>query len=343
MAVSFAILLSAIAAELLIRRLDPGRISIQTSWHFLLHEAHRVSDDPDLVWEHVPGYRRKLPAYEVRIDERGLRVPEPRDSRKPEAATTREAPALVLCLGDSYTFGSGVEGTETWPARLAESLAARSIPAETVNAGVNGYSTLQSLAWLRGRGPALEPSAVVLYWVENDLTLTGPATGLSSERQMELLLREDPRSLRRRAIHLGYRVAPGLLGLARFAAMRARYRSYDPEAEWVPPPAGDPGREANLEALGRMRDLCEERAIPFLVVGLVENPFLREFLREKGIEYATVLPAEREAESLRYHLTAWDPHLTPEGYALVAETAADRLAAGLRGDSNEAASRKNGK
>src|SRR5690606_12925895 len=39
---------------------------------------------------------------------------------------------------------------------------------EVVNAGVAGWNALQELAWLRTRGLALEPDAVVITFVRND-------------------------------------------------------------------------------------------------------------------------------------------------------------------------------
>ena len=71
----------------------------------------------------------------------------------------------MLVLGDSFTWGYGVEREQIWH----ELVEARRPDWEIVNAGVPGYATDQELLYLEQRGLALRPDAVVLLFYANDL------------------------------------------------------------------------------------------------------------------------------------------------------------------------------
>lgn len=67
----------------------------------------------------------------------------------------------VLAIGDSCTFGSLFEYS-TWPRSAERELAALGVPAEVVNAGVNGYTPANALARL-DEFRALDPRVAVVY------------------------------------------------------------------------------------------------------------------------------------------------------------------------------------
>src|SRR5262249_8163589 len=69
----------------------------------------------------------------------------------------------ILFLGDSCTNA----GPEGYPDKVIALLAARSIPAEPLIAGVGGYSTYQGLDFLRDL-LRYDPDAVVAYFGWND-------------------------------------------------------------------------------------------------------------------------------------------------------------------------------
>jgi hypothetical protein len=56
-------------------------------------------------------------------------------------ATKRPGERRILALGDSFTFGHGVQDDETYPAVLEATLRARGRDVRVLNAGVPGYST----------------------------------------------------------------------------------------------------------------------------------------------------------------------------------------------------------
>jgi lysophospholipase L1-like esterase len=67
----------------------------------------------------------------------------------------------VLAIGDSCTFGSLVDHY-SWPRAAERELARLGVPAEVVNAGVNGYSPANALARL-DEFVALAPRVAVVY------------------------------------------------------------------------------------------------------------------------------------------------------------------------------------
>jgi hypothetical protein len=76
----------------------------------------------------------------------------------------------ILCLGDSFTFGKGVEDNETFCSRLEELLngEARTQRFETLNAGVVSYGTSNELIYLRRRGFHFDPDVIVMQFHPND-------------------------------------------------------------------------------------------------------------------------------------------------------------------------------
>lgn len=90
--------------------------------------------------------------------------------------TGTEAPAparRILVVGDSTTFGVGVDDAETWPAQLEALLAAAGGgPVDVVNAGVPGYSSFQSVRMAEKYGLDPTPALVIVCAGFND---TAPA------------------------------------------------------------------------------------------------------------------------------------------------------------------------
>ncbi|HEY0552936.1 MAG TPA: GDSL-type esterase/lipase family protein [Thermoanaerobaculia bacterium] len=104
---------------------------------------------------------------QVRINSLGIRGPEPGPRR---AGLQR-----VLVLGDSFTFGTGVEEEEAFPARIAARLSRGGIPTEAINAGIGGYGVPDEVAWFERYGAGLHPDLIVLgIFTGNDLQDAAP-------------------------------------------------------------------------------------------------------------------------------------------------------------------------
>ena len=115
---------------------------------------------PDSTFHHSqrPGIETRFVSSEwdtsVVINSLGLRddelLPKP-------VGTTR-----IVVLGDSYTFGYGVEAAEAFPSVLERLVAGRDPAVDVVNAGIPSYSPTLEYLWLRERWEQVAPDIVVL-------------------------------------------------------------------------------------------------------------------------------------------------------------------------------------
>jgi len=134
----------------------------------LLHDPDAFVTDPVLGARLKPGFSDRVTTTEFsstwRINADGYRGP---------VAGERGRPAFrILALGDSFTFGYGVEESESWPRLLEEDLDGGAGPAgrtEVVNLGVGGYGTNQEQLYLERVAGSLSPDlALVAFYVGND-------------------------------------------------------------------------------------------------------------------------------------------------------------------------------
>jgi lysophospholipase L1-like esterase len=129
------------------------------------HLMYRQSPDPAIGVELLPdsefdfaGVPVPIPASRVAISSQGLR----------ERMVTRPKPTGVrrlLCVGDSTTFGWGVNINQTFCRRLETLLGAGWT---TINLGVPGYNPSQAVRRFEVHGLPLEPDLVVLLLQSND-------------------------------------------------------------------------------------------------------------------------------------------------------------------------------
>jgi lysophospholipase L1-like esterase len=96
------------------------------------------------------------------INSLGLRGPEV-SPKKPDGVRR------VVVIGDSYTFGLGVDVTESLPARLEARLNQDGTQhVEVLNLGTPGYNSDQEFMYLREKGMAFQPDAVVMAFNMSD-------------------------------------------------------------------------------------------------------------------------------------------------------------------------------
>jgi lysophospholipase L1-like esterase len=139
-------------------------------WDRYLFFRLRPDVDLELLDVMAPPALRERTRWSVHTNERGFRTAPFAD--RPAPGTTR-----VAVLGDSSTFGWGVEAFEAYPARLQGELAARwGIPPERIevlNLGVPGYSSFQGRVLLERVALPLAPDVVVWSYLSNDGAVTG--------------------------------------------------------------------------------------------------------------------------------------------------------------------------
>lgn len=84
----------------------------------------------------LPHYRGNDYGSSVSINSYGMRDREFDHEKQPSRLR-------IIALGDSWTFGAGVESAQTWPKQLETMIAEFRPETEVMNTGVSGYETVQ--------------------------------------------------------------------------------------------------------------------------------------------------------------------------------------------------------
>lgn len=189
----------------------------------------------------------------------------------PFTEARRTAPVRVLFLGDSVTFGRGVEDGAPFPAQLEARWSARlGGGVACFNAAVEGYDTVQELEALRERGPVIQPTAVVVGWYRNDVAVPSDAVKERVIHGQFARDEEEYRDWKRRYVdnQASLLDRSALLRLARLWWKDRRTRAgLDERAEGLDEDhPSERGVERSKAALLAMRDWCRARGVPFALV-----------------------------------------------------------------------------
>jgi len=116
----------------------------------------------------------RLPITMIKINSDGFRdrefsIHKPRDAFR------------IIALGDSMTFGLGLDIEDTWPKQLENKLNAlnNSINYEVLNFGVPGYNTFEEVEMFKEKGIKYNPDMILLGFLVNDI--------LNNTRMVEII------------------------------------------------------------------------------------------------------------------------------------------------------------
>ncbi len=138
--------------------------------NFAQSDLLKRSDDPEICLENAPGtdvlytgWMWRVAPTRMRVNSLGARGAEIEAGRRPGIAR-------VLAVGDSFTFGQGVEEDEAWPIVAGARLWTWGHKTEVLDFGVPGHGTPQSVALVEKRLLSLRPDLVLVGVFANDLT-----------------------------------------------------------------------------------------------------------------------------------------------------------------------------
>lgn len=169
----FLLIFSLIAAEILCALFSPSTFVKTDILGRKIRNGqgpltYTVSHENETYWDYLPnqkGRMKFLNDYDVRweINSLGLRSQEP----------SKDAGEMfrILVLGDSQTFGLGVDQEKTFSAQLQALLTAKTQnQIEVLNAGVSGYGTFEASWKLERIVNKVQPNLIVLViFVDNAL------------------------------------------------------------------------------------------------------------------------------------------------------------------------------
>lgn len=246
----------------------------------------------------------------------------------------------VLLLGDSVVFGHGLADEETPAAQLQRLFASNGRAVRVRNAGVSGYTTWNELAALEEYVATHEVDAVVLVYLENDITFDHNQLRVSDGTfgNIESSPLHRVTQAMYRHVYLSYLIRTGLESAKRLVSDRpaaASKASADRPAASSGParsPLDGPAFVHSLEALSRMQALCEREGIGFTVgiyrdVTYYTEPErvlryearLDETLAARGIDSFVIGSHVEQLDRKSARLSWNDPHPTAEAVSLFVE------------------------
>lgn len=271
-------------------------------------------DDPTLLWRLRPSARYRLwEQRSMQTNALGLRDDE----------VTEKAPGTVriLSLGESTTWGHGVEAAQTYTELIGKQLTRPERPVDAINGGVPAWSIYQSMLYLNQAGYSLKPDIIILYHLQNDRMSRGPSNP------------QDPFhvSLTDRQLSEARQPFASLLGL--FSGSRLRillWRQFGPGLSAQPggtdvPRVPDPDREM---ALKNILDQSIQRGITVILAKPVygRGKLIEDRMLEKFVHYAdnvifVDLPRAKAQQNIpdTGFFQIDDAHPTPEGHAWIAQ------------------------
>lgn len=260
----------------------------------------------------------------------------------------------ILVLGDSFTWGIGLDVDETIPKLLEQDLSEDG-SVEVINAAVPGHNTVQQLMDLRQKGIRYEPDLVLLVYNLNDIEYLPE---LDSRQTQDIgaavdmdtatpIVEIDPGE----SIS-DYSGKSGLRGLIRVMEKRSAFVEFlmprvgallvradlitSIEFSWVAKTFQafndrNPGWQESKRALGEMAELSRENDAELMVAlypllveldnyrGTDAHRTVTSFCRARDIEVIDLLPVFENTSAQSHWINIMDGHPDAEAHRLVAD------------------------
>jgi lysophospholipase L1-like esterase len=257
------------------------------SWHRsrrFYQGWHKVQiDDPELGNRYEPNLDIVLTGhpdfcYRLRTNSRGLRT------------SCEHGPVDIVMVGDSFTYGYGVDQEKTWVAQLAQLSGQR-----CANLGISGIGPQRELRLLTTEGLRLQPQQVVWQFFPNDFLDASLFERWRDSGQEESFL-----AWQRRQQGPSPRVSPGGASFVNLRGMLHRHLlSYELAKYWLAlGPYGQRDQQPVWVRSGALRLLLDPAANRRWA-----DPSQPAILRGREITYETLRQASRLARSAQAGFT----------------------------------------
>jgi hypothetical protein len=239
----------------------------------------------------------------------------------------------IAFIGDSYTFGRGVEFSRIFSERTPDLIRTErpGMTVEALNFGHPGFNSSRELETLKNIALTYEPDVLVLAFVLNDFS--GPIETLKYERKVQkltsryALLRKLHRHSRLAAF-LDWGIYQMFSGIGK---VQLDYLNglFDPEKN-----KELPKERAALEEM--IRIIRERKGIVLFLPYFVRDEEKQEFYikgralvgglcQTLGVPFVEILPLLRSRAYSRWWVSQVDHHPNAEGHAIIARALADAI------------------
>jgi lysophospholipase L1-like esterase len=149
---SVSVIVAVVASEYMVRQLAP---QVTMYPRYVASRDYEIELPPDVRIEHAQGRKWQFRYSTNHLGRRGAYVPF-------DAARGKTS---IVVLGDSFTFGIGVDDAEVYSQILADTLGADFV---VINGGVPGWGLDSEAKWFGEVGTQYDPAVVVLQFTAND-------------------------------------------------------------------------------------------------------------------------------------------------------------------------------
>ncbi|MBW1701261.1 MAG: hypothetical protein JRJ69_00935 [Deltaproteobacteria bacterium] len=335
-----SVVFSLCVTEVVIRIWDPPLAKPE------MNQIHRAS--PALAWELIPkssGIGKLGELYEV--NSAGFRDVE--HSLKKKQGVSR-----IMVIGDSFTFGMGVNLEDTYPKQLERFLNRANVTCEVINCGVIGYNMWQHYEMLERKVLPNNPDLVILGVFEDDIGVSvRPYKDPEDWKGVELY---QPKFFSGVLNHLSlWTFIRNATALYEYKYRYRRGHNYMKGIEerkkvWGPSNPTDVNyrimsgkieKERYVEFSSKLKKFVQtanDAGVKVLVVFIPDsvqlgdfqmqavNRFLKRVCGEIGVSFLDVTPfLESEDNYASLYLFPVDAHGTPKGLGLIAKSIADQI------------------
>jgi lysophospholipase L1-like esterase len=307
-----------------------------------IHKASRV-----FGWEHIPGASGvgSTGSY-IRINSEGFR--DTNHSQNKQAGVQR-----IMVIGDSFTFGKGVNLEETYAKQLERLLRDANFSCEVMNCGVIGYVMWQNLEVLKRKALSYQPDLVILGVFLNDIGRSIPpykdpsdwkGSNPFEKRTPGVTDRFYTLNSLKNWIYLFETKIRYRRGHEYLKGIEERKKSIKPEGKtstWYKIMYGKMETRVYSEFVDAMNEFvytAKSAGSKVLVVMIPDaaqlhdrdrqsiNRFVSDTCRRIGVPFVDITPRFEQVEDPRpLYLFPLDPHTSPEGHRLIAETIAEQI------------------
>lgn len=249
----------------------------------------------------------------------------------------------VICSGDSFTFGDGVDNPLTW----CQQLASRDARFDPVNLGQGGYGSDQAYLRFLRDGQGLQYQAHVFAFIDDDFRRMQSDTFIGFGKpvltlQGGVLTTGNVPVPRAATSYSWLNAVPRALLQTRSGMFAQRVLN-----KFAPPAPASANKDAETKAVLRamfaeLKRVNQQRGSALFLVHLPTldelggadpwNPFLEDAVRAEGIpliDVAGAFRARTDARSLFLFDTTAASHYNAVGHAFVADLVARQIAATL--------------